>query len=83
MPLKLLPQICILDGTPGVGKTVAVEFLAKELGTAFRVIDCAGQSNGFDIIGQSGGWSTGKTGCVADMLIGKKSPNVKGSGMSY
>jgi len=75
VPLKLLPQICILDGAPGVGKTVAAAFLAKEFGTAFRIIDCAGQSNGFDITGQSSGWSSGKAGCVADILIGKQSPN--------
>jgi len=75
MPLKLLPQICILDGVHGVGKTVAAAFLAKEFGSAFRVIDCAGQSNGFDIIGQSCGWSSGKSGHVANMLIGQQSPN--------
>jgi len=75
MPLNLLPQICILDGVPGVGKTVAVSFLAKEFEIAFRIIDCAGLSNGFDIVGQSSGWSSGKPGHVAEMLIGRQSPN--------
>jgi len=71
IPLHLLPQICILDGVPGVGKTVAMAFLAKEFDLAFRVIDCSGMSNGFDIIGQSSGWATGKAGYVANMLINK------------
>jgi len=39
------------------------------------IIDCAGLSNGFDIVGQSSGWSSGKPGHVADMLIGQQSPN--------
>jgi len=75
MPLNLLAQICILDGPPGVGKTVAVSFLAKEFELTFRVIGCAGLSNGFDITGHSSGWSTGKPGYVAEMLIEQKSPN--------
>jgi len=75
MPLNLLAQICILDGPPGVGKTVAVSFLAKEFEIAFRVIDCSALSNGFDISGQSSGWSSGKPGHVADMLIDRQSPN--------
>jgi len=75
MPLNLLAQICILNGAPGVGKTVAVSFLAKEFQVAFRVIDCAGLSNGFDITGHSSGWSSGKSGHVAEMLIERQSPN--------
>ncbi|NWF37981.1 AAA family ATPase [Mariprofundus sp. NF] len=74
-PLKLFDSMYIFDGPPGVGKTAALHYLAKEFGVKHRIIGAAELTNGFDISGQSRGWGTGKPGHVANLLIENRMPN--------
>jgi len=74
-PLQLSSKPLILDGPAGVGKTMALRYLANALGIKYKVIGCAELTNGFDISGQSKGWSSGKMGLIARMLVCEQAAN--------
>jgi len=59
----------LLDGPQGVGKTHALSYLAKRLAMTARKVSCSDASNGFDLVGLSSGWGTGKPAMVATLLI--------------
>ncbi len=65
----------LLDGPPGVGKTFAAEWFASRLGVKFHTVSCADASNGFDLVGLSSGWGTGKPGLLARMFYEDGCPN--------
>ena len=74
-PLELFQTICILDGPPGIGKTVGLNYLANEFGVVYRQIGCAELTNSFDLSGSSRGWGTAKAGHIAKMLVEQQTPN--------
>jgi len=74
-PVRIANGMLILDGPPGSGKTVAVRYLAKRLGVGMLMFGFAEKTNGFDISGQSRGWSSGKMGMVARQLIERRIAN--------
>jgi len=65
----------LLDGPAGVGKSSYLIMLSEKLGTLFSSFSCAGMSNGFDLVGLSSGWGTGKPGKIHDLLVGKGCAN--------
>jgi len=75
IPLQLSSRPIILDGDVGIGKTMALRYLARVLGAAFKVVGCAELTNGFDLSGQSKGWSSAKMGLIAQMLLCEQKAN--------
>jgi len=65
----------LLDGPAGVGKSSYLIMLSKKLDTLFSLFSCAGISNGFDLVGLSSGWGTGKPGKIHDILVGHACAN--------
>ena len=59
----------LLVGPPGIGKTHAVSWLARRLGTRFQAVSCSNATNGFDLTGLSAGWGTGKLGQLGRLLV--------------
>jgi len=58
-----------------IDKTMALRYLAQAFGVEYKVIGCAELTNGFDISGQSRGWSSGKMGLIARMLVCEQAVN--------
>ncbi|MDX8407900.1 MAG: AAA family ATPase [Mariprofundaceae bacterium] len=65
----------LLNGPAGVGKSSYLMMLSERLGTAFASFSCAAVSNGFDLVGLSAGWGTGKPGKLHDLLVEQACPN--------
>lgn len=59
----------LLDGPPGIGKSVWARHLAKLLGTPATLIDATNESASFGIVGSQRGWGNSSPGRVlADMI---------------
>jgi len=65
----------LLNGPAGVGKSSYLMMLSERLGTAFASFSCAAVSNGFDLVGLSAGWGTGRPGKMHDLLVEQACPN--------
>jgi ATP-dependent Lon protease len=74
-PIEIAGNMIVLDGPPGAGKTVALQWLTERMRIEYELISFAELSNGFDLSGQSRGWSSGKMGKVARLLLGKQIAN--------
>gem|GEM_PF-4072583 len=74
-PLLSLGVNILLDGPPGVGKTSYLMMVSKMLGTEFTSYSCSAHSNGFDLVGLSGGYGSGKYGKLHEILVEQSCPN--------
>jgi len=74
-PAEIAGNMIVLDGPPGAGKTVALQWLTERMRIEYELISFAELSNGFDLSGQSRGWGTGKMGKVARLLLGQQVAN--------
>lgn len=63
----MLPPI-LLDGPPGVGKTLFATELAGALGVAMRRIDMAATQAAFALVGSDKAWANSQTGAIFEML---------------
>ena len=68
----MLPPI-LLDGPPGVGKTLFATELAGALGVPMRRIDMAATQAAFALVGSDKAWANSQTGAVFEMLAFGKS----------
>ena len=62
-----VPAILLL-GSPGVGKTMFAEALAKGLQVPFKVVRMENQQAGAGLVGSADFWSNSKAGAVFDVL---------------
>jgi len=65
----------LLNGPAGVGKSSYLMLLSERLNTCFAPFSCAAASNGFDLIGLSAGWGSGRPGKLHDLLVEQGCPN--------
>ena len=62
-----IPAILLL-GSPGVGKTMFAEALAKGMQVPFKVVRMENQQAGAGLVGSADFWSNSKAGAVFDVL---------------
>ena len=74
-PLLSFGANLLLNGPAGVGKSSYLMKLSEMLGTCFSSISCAAVSNGFDLVGLSSRWGTGKPGKLHEIMVEQCCPN--------
>lgn len=65
----------LLNGPAGCGKSSFMIELAESFETKFLSIPVASSSNGFDLVGMSCGWASGKAGKIHAVLAEERCPN--------
>ena len=72
-PVDFRVDSILLDGAPGIGKTMFGTGLASKLGVPFLKISAAGLQNGAQICGTASHWSNSHAGQIFDLLAENES----------
>lgn len=72
-PAEFRVDPILLDGAPGIGKTMFASGLAEKLGVPFLKISAAGLQNGAQICGTASHWSNSHQGQIFELLSANES----------
>lgn len=72
-PAEFRVDPILLDGAPGIGKTMFASGLAEKLGVPFLKISAAGLQNGAQICGTASHWSNSHQGQIFELLAANES----------
>ena len=72
-PVKFQPVI--VNGPPGIGKSVWTRAVARELALPFADIDASKNGAGFSLVGVERGWSTAQPGRPLELILAQRVAN--------